>query len=81
MHALCRKIGVPEAETAVIGDQANDLAMFAVAGLSIAMGQGTDAVKAGADFVTDANTDDGFAKAIDRFILPRAPAAPGQTGR
>ena len=79
VHALCGEIGVPETETAVIGDQANDLAMFAVAGLSIAMGQGTAAVKAGADFVTEANTADGFAAAIDRFILPRATGAPGQT--
>jgi hypothetical protein len=79
VRALCRHIGVSLAETAVIGDQANDLAMFAVAGLSVAMGQGTAPVKAGADFVTDANTDDGFAKAVDRFILPRAPIRAGQT--
>ena len=81
VHALCREIGVSETETAVIGDQANDLAMFAVAGLAIAMGQGTDPVKAGADFVTAANTEDGFAKAVDRFILPRAAMRPGQTAR
>ncbi|HEX4198575.1 MAG TPA: HAD family hydrolase [Caulobacteraceae bacterium] len=79
VRALCRHIGVPVAETAVIGDQANDLAMFAVAGLSVAMGQGTAAVKAGADFVTAANTEDGFAKAVERFILPRAPIRAGQT--
>jgi len=81
VRALCAEIGVPPAETAVIGDQANDMAMFAVAGLSIAMGQGTDEVKAAADFVTDANTEDGFAKAVDRFILPRAAMRPGQTPR
>jgi Cof subfamily protein (haloacid dehalogenase superfamily) len=79
VRALCRQIGVEETETAVIGDQANDLAMFAVAGLSIAMGQGTDEVKARADFVTDANTEDGFAAAVDRFILPRAALRPGQS--
>lgn len=79
VRALCAEIGVPTTQTAVIGDQANDMAMFAVAGLSIAMGQGTDEVKAAADFVTDANTEDGFAKAVDRFILPRAANRPGQT--
>jgi Cof subfamily protein (haloacid dehalogenase superfamily) len=79
VRALCAEIGVPTTETAVIGDQANDLAMFAVAGLAIAMGQGTDPVKAGADFVTAANTEDGFARAVDRFILPRAALGPGQT--
>jgi len=78
VQALCREIGVPASETAVIGDQANDLAMFAVAGLAVGMGQGTDEVKAGADFVTDANTKDGFAHAVSRFILPRAGLRPGQ---
>jgi Cof subfamily protein (haloacid dehalogenase superfamily) len=79
VHALCAEIGVPAAETAVIGDQANDMAMFAVAGLSVAMGQGTDEVRAAADFVTTANTEDGFARAVERFILPRAAKRPGQT--
>jgi Cof subfamily protein (haloacid dehalogenase superfamily) len=76
VRALCAETGVPASETAVIGDQANDMAMFAVAGLSVAMGQGTDEVRAAADFVTAANTEDGFAKAVDNVILPRAP---GQT--
>jgi Cof subfamily protein (haloacid dehalogenase superfamily) len=76
VRALCAAIGVELAETAVIGDQVNDIAMFRVAGLSIAMGQGTDEVKASADLATDANTADGFAHAIERFVLPRA----GQTG-
>jgi Cof subfamily protein (haloacid dehalogenase superfamily) len=79
VRALCETIGVPTPETAVIGDQANDMAMFAVAGLSIAMGQGTDEVRAAADFVTAANTEDGFAKAVDNFILPRAAKPAGQT--
>ncbi len=81
VRALCAEIGVPTTETAVIGDQANDMAMFAVAGLAIAMGQGTDEVRAAADFVTAANTEDGFAKAVERFILPRAAMRPGQTAR
>jgi Cof subfamily protein (haloacid dehalogenase superfamily) len=79
VRALCERIGVPSGQTAVIGDQANDLAMFAVAGLAVSMGQGTEAVKAGAHFVTSANTEDGFARAVDRFILPRAPIRAGQT--
>jgi Cof subfamily protein (haloacid dehalogenase superfamily) len=72
VRALCRRIGAPAAHTAVIGDQANDIAMFKVAGLSVAMGQGTAEVKASAHFVTDANTEDGFAHAVERFVLPRA---------
>jgi Cof subfamily protein (haloacid dehalogenase superfamily) len=72
---LCRSIGVDLARTAVIGDMFNDLAMFAKAGFSVAMGQAPDAVKARAGAVTLANTEDGFASAVERFILPRAARA------
>lgn len=69
--ALAHAIGVPLDKTIAIGDQANDLAMFARAGRAIAMGNATDAVKAEADDVTTANDQDGVAHAIDRFILGR----------
>jgi hydroxymethylpyrimidine pyrophosphatase-like HAD family hydrolase len=57
------------AEIAVIGDGGNDVAMFERGGLSIAMGNASPQVQRAADFVTDSNRDDGFAKAIERFIL------------
>jgi len=69
--ALCERIGVDLARIAVIGDAFNDVAMFARAGFSIAMGHAPDAVKAKADAVTLSNTEDGFASAVDRLILPR----------
>jgi hypothetical protein len=68
---LAEALGASLAQTAVIGDQGNDLAMFARAGLSIAMGQGPEAVRAKANFVTGANDADGVAQAIDSIILPR----------
>lgn len=70
--ALCRRIGVDLSRTAVIGDMFNDMAMFERAGYAIAMGQAPDAVKAKADAITLSNTEDGFASAVDRLILPRA---------
>jgi Cof subfamily protein (haloacid dehalogenase superfamily) len=60
---------VPLAEIAVIGDGGNDVAMFERSGLSIAMGNANPEVQQAADFVTDSNRDDGFANAVDRFIL------------
>jgi len=69
---LSREAGVDLARTAVIGDMTNDIAMFKVAGFAVAMGQAPDAVKAEADAVTAPNTDDGFAKAVEDLILPRA---------
>lgn len=69
--AIAQACGVPLSEVAVIGDQRNDLAMFARAGLSIAMRQGPDDVRAAAQFVTTSNDEDGVAHAIDTIILPR----------
>jgi len=56
-------------ETAALGDQNNDLAAFAVAGLSVAMGQAPDNVRAAADHIATSNEDGGVADAIDRFVL------------
>ncbi len=70
--ALAAALGIPLEAVAVIGDQRNDLPMFAVAGLSIAMGQGPDEVRAAADHVVASNEEDGVAEAIDRFIIPAA---------
>jgi len=72
VRAFARHYGVPLEEVAVIGDMANDLAMFDIAGLAIAMGNGADEVKAKADFVSTGNDEDGVAYAIDRFVLPLA---------
>ena len=66
---LAAAFDVPLAETAAIGDQANDLAMLEKAGLAIAMGNAPDAVKAKAHEVSRANDADGVAWAIDTIIL------------
>lgn len=68
--ALAAALGVPLADVAVIGDQYNDLPMFRRAGLSIAMGQGPEAVRKAATHVTGANDADGVAQAIDAILLP-----------
>ena len=66
--ALCDRIGTPLARTAVIGDMYNDLSMFDVAGLAIAMGNAPDAVKARAQRHTLSNAEDGFAAAVDDLV-------------
>lgn len=67
--ALAKALDTPLEQVCAIGDQANDLPMFARAGLSIAMGQGPEAVRATADRVTGGNDADGVAQAIDEVIL------------
>jgi Cof subfamily protein (haloacid dehalogenase superfamily) len=66
---LCAHIGVPVGEIATIGDQPNDVLMFKRSGLSIAMGNASDQVKSQANVTTESYNDEGFAKAMERFVL------------
>jgi len=68
--------GIPKEQFATLGDQENDVLMFRQSGLSIAMGNASTDVQGSATFVTASNEDEGFAKAVEQFILPRAVAAP-----
>ena len=70
---LARAIGVPLDHVAVIGDGQNDVYMFKVAGMSVAVDNASDEVKKAADYVTASNVDDGVAKAIDDHVLRAAP--------
>ena len=69
---LAQHFGVPEEEIATIGDQPNDVLMFKRSGFSIAMGNASDEVKAQAAAVTASYNDEGFAKAMEAFILGSA---------
>ena len=74
VRRLAEAHGVPLAETAVIGDGENDTRMFAVAGLSIAVGNASNRVQAAADEVVASNAEDGVAQAIDGLIFPQVRA-------
>ena len=67
---------IPLEQIATLGDQLNDVLMFRRSGLSIAMGNASESVQREATHVTASNEDEGFAKAIEQFILPRAVPAP-----
>jgi len=66
---LSRHLKVPAAEIATIGDQPNDVLMFRRSCFSIAMGNASDQVKEQASVTTDSYNDEGFAKAMEHFIL------------
>jgi Cof subfamily protein (haloacid dehalogenase superfamily) len=74
---IAKLLRIPLAEVAVIGDGGNDVAMFALGGLSIAMGNASPEVQAQADLVTGTNDHEGFASAIERFILHSAETVTG----
>jgi Cof subfamily protein (haloacid dehalogenase superfamily) len=66
---LSRTLGIPRAEIATIGDQPNDVLMFRRSGFSIAMGNASDEVKRQASATTESYDDEGFAHAVERYIL------------
>ena len=61
-------LGFTAADTIVFGDNHNDLPMFGWAGHAVAMGNALDEVKAEADAVTLANTDDGVAVYLEKLL-------------
>jgi Cof subfamily protein (haloacid dehalogenase superfamily) len=75
VQAMARRLGISTDAVATIGDMQNDLAMFKVSGVSIAMGNATDDVKKLATHVTGSNEDEGFAGAVE-LILKRNASLP-----
>ena len=76
VERLSHQYQIPLEQIATLGDGANDVLMFERSGLSIAMGNASEEVQRQATYVTASNEDEGFAKAVEQFILPRAGAAP-----
>jgi Cof subfamily protein (haloacid dehalogenase superfamily) len=66
---LSKLLKVPPAEIATIGDMPNDVLMFRESGVSIAMGNASPEVQSQARFVTASYNDEGFAKAVERYVL------------
>jgi Cof subfamily protein (haloacid dehalogenase superfamily) len=70
---LSKRLSIPCAEIATIGDGPNDVLMFRKTDLSIAMGNANPEVQKQARFVTASNKDEGFAKAVERHLLGEGP--------
>ena len=62
-------LGIKREEIIAFGDAENDLEMISYAGIGVAMGNGEEAVKAVADYVTADIDDDGIEKALKHFKL------------
>ena len=67
--AMSKLLNIPPEEIATIGDMPNDVLMFEKSGVSIAMGNASKEVQSSATYVTATNEDEGFAKAIEEFVL------------
>jgi Cof subfamily protein (haloacid dehalogenase superfamily) len=74
INVLSEMLHVSSANIATIGDMPNDVFMFKRSEVSIAMGNASSEVQHEARFVTSSNKEEGFAFAMERFVL-RAQAA------
>jgi Cof subfamily protein (haloacid dehalogenase superfamily) len=70
---LSKTLHIPTDEIATIGDQPNDVLMFRRAGFSIAMGNASPEVQAKATVVTEDVENEGFARAVEEYLLGEAP--------
>lgn len=66
---VCKYYGAPITDTVAIGDSLNDEPMLAVAGHSVAMGNGVDEIIAMVQFVTKDLYDNGIEYALRHFGL------------
>jgi Cof subfamily protein (haloacid dehalogenase superfamily) len=73
--AMSDLLKIPTEQIATIGDMPNDVLMFVKGGVSIAMGQASPEVQNSATYVTTSSEDEGFANAMENFILERHAAA------
>ena len=67
--ALAEQWGITRSEIIAFGDDLNDMDMFSYAGLSVAMGNALDEVKAVTDHICDTNDNDGVAKWLEENVL------------
>ena len=66
---LSELLNIPTNEIATIGDMPNDVPMFKRSGTSIAMGNASEEVQHSAEYVTTDYENEGFANAVERFVL------------
>jgi Cof subfamily protein (haloacid dehalogenase superfamily) len=69
VHVLSQLLSIPPEQIATIGDMPNDVLMFHKSGVSIAMGNASEEVQKAATYVTTSNEEEGFANAMERFVL------------
>lgn len=69
IREICAFLGISVSETMAFGDGENDLSMLRQAGISIAMGNAGEALKAIADHVTETSENAGITKALEYYGL------------
>jgi Cof subfamily protein (haloacid dehalogenase superfamily) len=69
LKILAAYLAIPLERILVIGDSHNDISMFKIAGMAVAMGNAPSEVKATADLVAPSNDEDGVAWVLREMVL------------
>lgn len=69
LEILCQELEISLEDCMAIGDSENDISMFKLAGMPVAMDNSSDYVKSFAKWISESNDRDGVALAIEKFIL------------
>ena len=65
---ISQYLNIPLKNTIAIGNDKNDISMFDVAGLSVAVANASDDIKSKVDYVTLSNDEDGVAIFLETLI-------------
>jgi Cof subfamily protein (haloacid dehalogenase superfamily) len=69
LQSLLKQLSITASETLAIGDGENDIEMLKFAGVSVAIGNADERLKAIADHVVGTNDEDGVAEALKKFVI------------
>ncbi len=70
LKTLLKELSIKPEHVLAIGDAENDIEMIQMAGVGVAVGNADDKTKAAAKHIVASNDLDGFAEAVERFVLP-----------
>lgn len=70
VRSMCARLGISIENSIAVGDAENDLTMIRAAGVGVCMANGSESVKAIADYITIRdNNHDGIAEVVEKFLL------------
>ena len=69
LDILCKKLNLTKDNIIALGDGLNDLSMIEFAGVGVAMDNAVELLKEKANFISKTNDEDGFAYAIEKYVL------------
>ena len=71
VRAICRELGIPQAQVMAFGDMTNDIPMLRAAGIPVAMENGEDSVKAVSRLIAPDHNLGGVGLVLERYLLQK----------